>query len=91
MRRGPDFHTEYGMCSGPGVEVFEDLERALDISSEVRGVESSWRMRRRSGGGGGLGVKKWYWSMSATAPGSEATGRSGNLCGGQPNANLLAV
>jgi len=23
---------------GPGVEAFEDLERALDITSEVRGV-----------------------------------------------------
>jgi len=33
-----DFHTEYGIWPGPGAEVFEDLERALDISSEVRGV-----------------------------------------------------
>jgi len=33
-----DFHTEYGMWSGPGAEVFEDLDRALDTSSEVRGV-----------------------------------------------------
>jgi len=33
-----DFHTEYEMWSGPGAEVFEDLERALDISLEVRGV-----------------------------------------------------
>jgi len=38
LMRCTDFHTEYGMCSGLGAEVFEDLERALDISSEVRGV-----------------------------------------------------
>jgi len=38
VRRCTDFQTEYGMWSGPGVEVFEDLARALDISSEVRGV-----------------------------------------------------
>jgi len=29
------------MWSGPGVEGFEDLERALDISLEVSGVSSS--------------------------------------------------
>jgi len=38
LMRCTDFHTEYGMWSGPGAEVFEDLERALDISSEVMGV-----------------------------------------------------
>jgi len=38
LRRCTDFQTEYGMWSGPGAEVLEDLERALDISSEVRGV-----------------------------------------------------
>jgi len=32
------FHAEYGMWSGPGAEVFEDLERALETSSEVWGV-----------------------------------------------------
>jgi len=36
--RCTDFHTENGMWLGPGAEVFEDLERALDISSEVREV-----------------------------------------------------
>jgi len=36
--RCTDFHTEYGMWSGLGAEVFEDLERALETSSEVRGV-----------------------------------------------------
>ena len=36
--RCADFHTEYGMWSRTGAEVFEDLERALDISSEVRRV-----------------------------------------------------
>jgi len=35
--RCTDFHTEYGMWSGPGAEVFEALERALHISSRVRG------------------------------------------------------
>ena len=35
--------------------------------------------------------KKWSRSRSATWAGSEATGKSGNLCGGRPNANLLAV
>ena len=38
MRRCTDFHTEYGIWSEPGAEVIEDLERALDISSEVRGI-----------------------------------------------------
>jgi len=38
LRRRMDFQTVYWMRSGPGVEVFEDLARALDISSEVRGV-----------------------------------------------------
>ena len=38
MIRCTDYHTEYGMWSGPGAEVFEDLERALETSSEVRGV-----------------------------------------------------
>jgi len=32
------FHTEYGMWLRPGAEVLDDLERALDISLEVRGV-----------------------------------------------------
>ena len=36
--RCTDVHTEYGMWSGPGAVVFDDLERALVISSEVRGV-----------------------------------------------------
>ena len=35
--------------------------------------------------------KKWSRSVSATLAWSEAPGRSGNLCGGRPNANLLAV
>jgi len=35
--------------------------------------------------------KKWSRSASATSAGLEAPGRSGNLCGGWPNANLLAV
>jgi len=35
--------------------------------------------------------KKWSRSMAATSAGLEAPGRSGNLCGGRPNANLLAV
>jgi len=48
-------------------------------------------MRRRGGAGGGLEGKKWSGSVSATSVGSEAPGRSGNLCGGRPNANLLAV
>jgi len=30
-------------------------------------------------------------AFPATSTGSEAPGRSGNLCGGRPNANLLAV
>ena len=34
--------------------------------------------------------KNWSRSVSATSAGSEATGKSGNLCGGRPNANLLA-
>jgi len=46
---------------------------------------------RRSRGGGGLEGKRWSISVSATSAGSEAPGRSGNLCGGRPNANLLAV
>ena len=48
-------------------------------------------MRRRSGGGGGFEGKKWSRSVSATSAGLEAPGRSGNLSGGRPNANLLAV
>ena len=35
--------------------------------------------------------KKWPRSVSATSAGSEAPGKFGNLCGGRPNANLLAV
>jgi len=48
-------------------------------------------VRRRRGGGRGLEEKKRSRSVSATSAGSEAPGRSGNLCGGRPNANLLAV
>jgi len=48
-------------------------------------------VRQRSGGGGGLEGKKWSRSVPATSAGSEAPGRSGNLCGGRPNANLSAV
>ena len=48
-------------------------------------------MRRRRGGGGGFEGKKWSRCVSATLAGSEAPGRSGNLCGRRPNANLLAV
>jgi len=48
-------------------------------------------VRQRRGGGGGLEGKKWSRSVSATSAGLEASGRSGNLCGGLPNANLLAV
>jgi len=33
----------------------------------------------------------WSRSVSATSVGSEAPGKSGNLCGGRPNANILAV
>jgi len=35
--------------------------------------------------------KKWSRSVSATSAGSEAPGKSGNLCGGRPNVNLLAI
>ena len=95
MRQCTDFQTKYGMWSGPGAEVFQDLERALDITSEVRGVSSSWHTRRRSWVGGGLGGNQWSRSVSATSAGSEAPGRSGNICGGRsnarPNTNLLAV
>jgi len=35
--------------------------------------------------------KKWSRSVSATSAGLEGPGRSGNLCGGRSNANLLAV
>ena len=35
--------------------------------------------------------KKWSRSFSATSAGPEAPGKFGNLCGGRPNANLLAV
>jgi len=35
--------------------------------------------------------KKWSRSVPATLAGSEAPGKSGNLCGGRPNANLFAV
>ena len=35
--------------------------------------------------------KKWSRSISASSAGLEAPGKSRNLCGGQPNANLLAV
>ena len=38
LRRCTDLQTEYGMWLGPGAEVFEDLARALDTSSEVRGA-----------------------------------------------------
>ena len=48
-------------------------------------------MRRRRGGGGVLEGKKWSRSVSAISAGLEAPGKSGNLCGGRPNANLLAV
>jgi len=48
-------------------------------------------VRRRRGGGGGLEQRKWSRSVSATSAGLEAPGRSGNLCGGLLNANLLAV
>ena len=33
-----DFQPEYGMWLGPVAEVFEDLEKALETSSEVTGV-----------------------------------------------------
>jgi len=48
-------------------------------------------VRRKRGGGGGLEGKKWPRSVSAISAGSEAPGKSGKLCGGRPNANLLAV
>jgi len=35
--------------------------------------------------------KQWWRNVSATSVGLEASGRSGNLCGGRPKANLLAV
>ena len=35
--------------------------------------------------------KQWSRSVPATSAGAEAPGKSGNLCGGRPNANLLAV
>jgi len=35
--------------------------------------------------------KKWSRSVSAISVGLEAPGRFGNLCGGLPNVNLLAV
>ena len=47
--------------------------------------------KAKKGGGWGLEGKKWSRSVSATSGGSEALGKSRNLCGGRPNANLLAV
>ena len=38
-----------------------------------------------------MDAKKWSSSISATSAGSEAPCKSGNLCGGRPKANLLAV
>ena len=38
-----------------------------------------------------MGGNKWSRRVSATSAGSEAPGKSGNLCGVRPNANLLAV
>jgi len=35
--------------------------------------------------------KKWPTSVSAISAGSESPGKSGNLCGGRPNATLLTV
>ena len=35
--------------------------------------------------------QKWSRRVSAISAGSEAPGKSGNLCGGRPNANLLAI
>jgi len=48
-------------------------------------------VRRRSGRGEGLEGKKWSRRVSATSAALEAPGNSGNLWGGRPNANLLAV
>ena len=36
-------------------------------------------------------VKKWSRCVPATSAGLEAPGKSGNLWGGRPNANFLAV
>ena len=43
------------------------------------------------GGRWGFRGEEWSRSVSATSAGSEASGKSGNLWGGRPNANLLAV
>jgi len=39
----------------------------------------------------GFGGKKWWKSVSATSAQFEAPGKSGNICGGRPKANLLAI
>jgi hypothetical protein len=50
-----------------------------------------YRVRLRGGGGDVRGGKKWVRRAWAVSVGPEVSGREGNLWGGLPNANLLAV
>ena len=66
------FQVEYGIQSGPGAEVGEQLERAAAISSVVRGGVDLNGLSLGGGENGSLEGKKWSrrtlficWGVSA--------------------------
>jgi len=85
------FHTEYGIPSGPGADEGELLERAVLISSSVRGGAEGFFARRPLPGKGSLGGKKWFKSALLIATGSVASEREGNLRVFLGATNCLAV
>jgi len=91
--RLPDRVRDVVRARGGGVRGFGEGsgylfggEGRIDLMAREAEERGRWGF-----GGGGLEGKKWSRSVSATSAGSEAPCRSGNLCGGQPNANLWAV
>ena len=84
------FHTGYGIWSGPGADLLEDLATMPEISSGVIGGVSSCQM---AGGGevGGLGGKKLLMSAVLRSSGEETLGKEGRLSGSRCLRSLLAA
>ena len=65
------------MVSGPGAEEGEHFDRAVEISSAVRAVQSPKGRRMEGRGRGVCGGKKWLSKASLIWVGVVASGREG--------------
>ena len=79
------------MVSGPGAEEGEHFDRAAEISSAERAVQSAKGRRMEGRSRGGCGGKKWLSKASLIWVGVVASGREGNRRAGLPRDSSLTV